>query len=245
MNPSRQQQDFNSSADDRQDSTASLASLMAPLQCAMKTVDGRVELCINGISMHHTLLLLADSGNAYTNLMIGFQNDSAQNSVAPSRADAQAINATDDMIDQIAWITLLDGAVEREDGQAMQRAWERGDCLLDADLRATTSVTRTSDGTLIFNSYDEELLLKVVGELLCDYVARQRGQAITSLNRPDAGLIHALLSISGTISIRPIETESYSTWIDIGINTCPNRSIGPADQCILYDTISNSWHGDV
>ncbi|MCH2148737.1 MAG: hypothetical protein MK095_04825, partial [Phycisphaerales bacterium] len=92
---------------------------------------------------------------------------------------------------------------------------------------------------------DEELLLMVVGELLCSYAAAQRSQPVTALSRPEPGLIRALLSISGTLCIRPIETELYSTWIDIGINTCPQRSIAPANTSIIYDTVGHSWHGDV
>jgi len=245
MIPSNQEPHSSSTSNEQRPATASLAGLMAPVQCALKTVDGTAELRVRGLSMDRTLLLLAESGDEYTNLVLGFRTEVTLPPIESSNTGNFDIHEAGELLDRIAWIVLLDGAVEDGDAQAMQRAWERGGCLLDAEVRATTSVVSDIGGTLVFRSTDEELLLLVVGELLCNYVAEQRSQSITALTRPEPGLVHALLAISGTLSIRPIETELYSTWVDIGINTCPHRSIGPADTSIIYDTVGNSWHGDL
>jgi hypothetical protein len=195
--------------------------------------------------MGQTLVLLATSDTDQANLVMGFKTNVDLPPIEPTRVRKQKIHESREMLDQLAWLVLLDGDVEISDAEAIQNAWGRGDCLLNAELRATTSVVAQANGTLILRSSDEDQLLMVVGELLRNHVAEQRGQPSTALSRPELGLINALLSISGTISIRPIETQIYSTWADVGINTCPNRSIRPADHSIVYDCIGNSWHADV
>ena len=69
-----------------------------------------------------------------------------------------------------------------------------------------------------------------------------RADASENIAPPDLGLVDSILHRTGTISIRPIETEVFSTFMDIGIST-----IGPATQAdytLIYDIFSDSWHGD-
>ncbi len=245
MIPSNYQPKSQGKRSEKMTPAVSLAGLMAPLHCAIHTIDDVTELHITGISMDQTLVLLATSGNDQANVVMGFKTNVDLPPIETHRARKQKIHESQEMLDQLAWLVLLDGDVELSDAEAIQNAWECGDCLLNAELRATTSVVAKANGTLILRSTNQDQLLMVVGELLRNYVAEQRGHPSTALARPELGLINALLSISGTISIRPLETQIYSTWADIGINTCPNRSIRPADHSIIYDNIGNSWHADV
>ena len=63
-----------------------------------------------------------------------------------------------------------------------------------------------------------------------------------NVNAPDLGVMDALLYKTGTISIRPIETESFSSFVDVGVST--GQSNEPADMAVIYDIPSNSWYCD-
>ncbi|MCH2147880.1 MAG: hypothetical protein MK095_00405, partial [Phycisphaerales bacterium] len=138
MIPSNQQPHSSSTSHRQQPAPTSLAGLMAPVQCVMQTVDGVTELRVHGLSMDHALVLLAESGDEHTNLVLGFKTGNALPPIEPPHAGNPGMCESGELLDRIAWLILLDGAVEEGDAQAMQHAWERGDCLLDADLRATT-----------------------------------------------------------------------------------------------------------
>ena len=63
-----------------------------------------------------------------------------------------------------------------------------------------------------------------------------------SVNEPDLGVMDSLLHKTGTISIKPIDTEVFASFIDVGISTaCPTD---PADSSVIYDIHSDSWHCD-
>ena len=142
------------------------------------------------------------------------------------------------------WLARINGPVEDGDAHALHRAWEQQTCLLAAELRASVSLTRGPHDVLVLRTDDQDVALHAAGELFREHVHRTSSRPRERIARPDAGLMHAILGISGTVSIRPIETQCYSTWIDVGINTCPSRSIRPGDCSVIYDTVGNSWHGD-
>ena len=50
-----------------------------------------------------------------------------------------------------------------------------------------------------------------------------------------------LLSASGRIRIRPMETERGMTHLDIGVQVEPDLQ-SPAGVAVLYDSITGQWH---
>ena len=85
-------------------------------------------------------------------------------------------------------------------------------------------------------------LLLVGGRVLRNHVRSRLGHRRYGLECPEADFMHHLLARTGTFSIRRIETEVYSTWVDIGVSTCPDGSAKPADLSLIYDLVSNTWH---
>jgi hypothetical protein len=227
------------------DPPSSLAGLMAPMQCVMHGIDDGHELRLSGVAIDRILPLLAGSGyEDASNLLVGFDPELPANAMQPTGHVPGPRRLSDDLLQHIAWIARIEGPVEDGDAHALHQAWERRSCLLAAELRANLSVIRGVNGVLILRTGDQDVLLHAAGELLREHVHRATGRSLHRIAAPDAGLMHAFLSISGTMSLRPIETQSYSTWIDVGISTCTSRSIRPADCSVIYDTVGNSWHGD-
>ena len=89
MIPSNQQPHSSSTSNEQRPATASLAGLMAPVQCALNTVDGTAELRVRGLSMDRTLLLLAESGDEGANLVLGFKTEAT---LLPSSRRTRAIS---------------------------------------------------------------------------------------------------------------------------------------------------------
>jgi hypothetical protein len=228
------------------DSPSSLAGLMAPMQCIMRTIDHGHELRLSGMPVDRILPLLIDADESdASNLLVGFKPDISDRLIRPTDRVAEPQRLSDDLLSGIAWIAQIDGPVEDGDAHALHEAWEHESCLLAAELRATLSLVLGPNGMLILRAEDQDVLLNAAGELLREHVSRCCARPLHRIAPPEPGLMHALLALSGVLSLRPIETQSYSTWIDVGISTCTSRSINPADCSIVYDTVGNSWHGDV
>jgi hypothetical protein len=139
--------------------------------------------------------------------------------------------------------TLVDGPIEPGDVRAIATARAAGASALTADLRASVTVRIDRDRMVTVEARDESDALIFVAERLRRYVAALRDQPIEEVARPDLELVDRILYRTGSIQIRPIETEVYSTAIDIGIVTSTS-TLGPADTSLIYDVYANSWHGD-
>ncbi len=162
--------------------------------------------------------------------------------------DAMMALAREDMLEKSTilsgggdaqWVACVHGPVELGDANAIVNEVEHSSSPLCADFRMQSIVT-TKDGESIIahvREYDDALTLvatavaQFANELLGDFVSP-----------PDLGLVDSLLERSGIISIRPIETEVFSTFVDIGIST--SGPTEPADSVLIYDIHSDSWHGE-
>jgi hypothetical protein len=88
-----------------------------------------------------------------------------------------------------------------------------------------------------FGEYDDALTH--VATLFAQYGTYCLGEPVSP---PELGLIDRLLERTGFLSISSIETEMFSTFIDIGIETSNNNE--PANIAAIYDIFSDSWHSD-
>ena len=221
----------------------SLAWLLSSVRCVVRRMDDGWELQTSGLSIGRLLNVLssvADEGHT----LVGFSAGEGESSLGPSCLQERGLMVNESILGRIAWAVQINGPIEVEDAQAIQRAWERGDCLLEAEIRALASVEVKANGVLVLQSRDEDTVLRAAGEVLRTHVAAQRGQDVAGIAPPDPGLVHGLLRTSGSLALRPIETEIYSTWVDVGISTCPTGTAKTADTSVIYDVVGNSWHGD-
>ena len=108
----------------------------------------------------------------------------------------------------------------------------------------TTSVRMLQDDVASIRTPSRDQLLCVGGNLLRNHVRSRIDARRCDVTAPEVDFMHHLLARSGTFAIRPIETEVYSTWVDIGISTSPDVDGTPADLSLIYDLISHTWHAD-
>ena len=85
---------------------------------------------------------------------------------------------------------------------------------------------------------------RFVAESFRQYLAAVRLQPSGKVNAPEVPLIESLLDRTGRIAVRPIETEIYSTSIDVGVSTESSGATVPANTSLIYDVHSGTWHGD-
>lgn len=137
------------------------------------------------------------------------------------------------------WVACINGPVEVADADAILKEVNNAEIPLVADLRMQSVITTTEHEGVSAHvrDYDEALLL--VANALAQYVGSIMK---TNVSIPDLGLIDALLERSDLLSIKPIETEVYSTFIDIGVSTSDGSV--PASMAAIYDIYSDSWHCD-
>ena len=137
------------------------------------------------------------------------------------------------------WVACINGPVEVADADAILNEVNNAEIPLVADLRMQSVITTTEhEGVSAYvRDYDEALLL--VANALAQYVGSIMK---TNVSIPDLGLVDALFEQSNLLSIKPIETEVYSTFIDIGISESDGSD--PASMAAIYDIYSDSWHCD-
>jgi len=162
--------------------------------------------------------------------------------------DAMMALAREDMLEKSTilsgssvaqWVACVHGPVELGDAKAIINEVEHSSSPLCADFRMQSIVT-TKDGESVMahvRDYDDALTL--IATAISQYAKTLLGVVISL---PDLGLVDSLLERSGIISIRPIETEIFSTFVDIGIST--SGPSDPVDSMIIYDIHSDTWHGE-
>lgn len=137
------------------------------------------------------------------------------------------------------WAARIHGPVETGDADAIVEAVAESCSPLQSDVRMQMIVTSMGgDGIRAHvRNYDDALIIasSAIGQYATDLLGE-------SMSNPDIGLVDYLLGQTGNISIKPVETEVYSTFVDIGVST--SDSTQPANSTLIYDLISHTWHGD-
>lgn len=144
-------------------------------------------------------------------------------------------------LDHVA--VLVEGPVEPADAAAIGRSLEAGYGALEGDLRAIASARVQNDRTTVIETREAEDAVRFFGATLRRYVAAVMKRAVEDVALPDEGLLLKVLERTGHVTIRPLETEMYATFIDIGMSTACDVEAGPADTSLIYDRVSNTWHG--
>jgi hypothetical protein len=139
---------------------------------------------------------------------------------------------------------LIDGPVEQSDIDAIDAALARDGSPLDAELRAVATMRVLEDRVVTLETRESRDASQLAAENFRHYLAALRGQPSRQFAAPEAAIVERLLEYSGEIAVRPIETEVFSTSIDVGVSTQPDGDTHPADQSLIYDVYSNSWHGE-
>lgn len=228
---------------------SSLASMLVPLRIELQTTE-------RGFALHMTpqrgldaLRVLADWCPAERPItLVGGRLpltdvDAAEHSAVLLGDDAFALPDLR-IAREMAYAVRVDGPVEPRDALAIDRAVRRGDDPLSADLRAMSAVVDTGHGSLLVASRCEESLHRVVADAMRSYLEAFGAQLDGPVSAPEPELIAGLLGVSGALTVRPIETEFFRSFVDIGVSSFTGETVGPANLSLIYDVITKTWHSD-
>jgi len=145
---------------------------------------------------------------------------------------------------QSVLVMRICGPIEARDIAAIREAFASGRAVLDADCRIETAA-QIRDGRLVrIASRNNASLYAVAGRLFQTHLARVRRQVWSDFRMPAPWQMESLFEVTGVISVRPIETEVYSSFVDVGISITELDRTGPAGYSLIYDLISGTWHDE-
>lgn len=139
---------------------------------------------------------------------------------------------------------LVAGPVEQSDGKAMMQAIEAGRSPLEVEFRAIAALEVQRDRVATLHVRDKDYAAMMVAENFRHYLAALRSRPASEFATPEPSQLRRLLEVSGSITVRPIETDVFSTSIDVGISTATDGRRTPADKSLIYDVPSNTWHDE-
>lgn len=149
------------------------------------------------------------------------------------------------LVGAAAWRSMtairIEGPVEASDVEAILAAIAAGRPAISGDLRAVASVRIEPGGGLEFAARSMRPIARLVAEDLACYAAAVLRCAAEEVSRPPLHQVLRLLESSGSICVRPEETDVFAESIDVGIATSAGR---PADRSLIYDLPSDTWHDE-
>jgi hypothetical protein len=150
---------------------------------------------------------------------------------------------------------LVEGPIEARDVRAIVRASQTGQNPLGVEFRAVAAMTVHDDRRITIETRTRDQALRLVAENFRHYVAAVQDQPVDAFGSPDLWQLERLLGISGMLTVRPIETDVFSTSIDVGVSTTASNESAPdeaglpldcrpADRSLIYDLPSHTWHDE-
>jgi hypothetical protein len=160
----------------------------------------------------------------------------ADAAVIPTRTIADFVRVAD--LKQVIFVEVA-GPVDVSDVLFFRTVLQRKLGLLAAEPRVQR-VLQQRGSSVILEARELQDALECMSEALQQYAQRFLGTD-AELTRPPIDMMDRLLSASGRLRIRPIETERGMTHLDIGVQVEPDLQ-SPAGVAVLYDTITGQWH---
>ena len=160
----------------------------------------------------------------------------ADGSIVPTRAVADFVRVAD-----LKHVVLVDvsGPVDVSDVLFFRTLIQRNLGLLSAEPRVQR-VLQQCDSSITLQVRERQDALECMSDALTRYAQRFLGTD-AEMAGPPLDMVDRLLSASGRLRIRPIETERGMAHLDIGVQVEPELQ-SPAGVSVLYDTATGQWH---
>jgi hypothetical protein len=155
----------------------------------------------------------------------------------------RSIDAGGDVSKTVIMVRLA-GPIEAGDVCEICSAYENGLPILDAELRAEQVLIVRSGRVVRAESRGQSSVLALAGRLFQLHIGNVRLQPWSDFSMPAPWQLERLLSVTGTLSVRPLETEVYSSIVDVGISTADLERTGPSSHGLIYDIVSDTWHDE-
>ena len=136
------------------------------------------------------------------------------------------------------WVACVEGPIEVGDANAIIASVSSSNSPLAAECRMQSMITSTTSGGISAHVRNHDDALSLVAEAF-----RQYASNLLNCNAapPELGLVATLFENSDVLSVRPIETEVFSTFLDVGVSSTNETA---AEYTLIYDIHSDTWHGD-
>lgn len=141
-------------------------------------------------------------------------------------------------------VVAIDGPVEPRDAQVINKTIEAGRSPLLCELRAMAALEVIGDRNVVLHCRSHAQALTMAAENFRHYLAARLEKPMSKFSAPQPWHIERLLDETGMLTVRPIETQIFSTSIDVGVNTTRERFDQPANRSLIYDRPSDSWHDE-
>lgn len=145
---------------------------------------------------------------------------------------------------RLAAAVRIAGPIEADDARWIQRGLASGLDPLASEVRTVRAMQVGANRTLLVHVRHARDAMRFVAENLRHFLAAVAELPLADVAPPDVGLLVPLFEPSGELSVRPVETDVYSTSVDVGIVTSPPDAPRPADASLIYDLHGSSWHGE-
>lgn len=142
-----------------------------------------------------------------------------------------------------ATMVRVEGLVELADAKAIREAIRGGRPAWQADFRVVSVLEMADDRALALVTSEQPLALLLVGENLRQYLAAVLDEDVDTIGWLLPGQVSDLLAASGSLLVRAIETDVFSTFVDVGVCTSADEDV-PAARAMIYDLPSASWHSE-
>ena len=136
------------------------------------------------------------------------------------------------------WVACVEGPIEMGDANAIIASISSSNSPLSVECRMSSMIASTDQGGISAHVREQDDAFALVAEAFRQYAGNLLN---CQASAPDLGLMATLFERGDIISVRPIETEMFSTFLDIGISS---SSEGAAEQALVYDIHSDTWHGE-
>jgi hypothetical protein len=154
--------------------------------------------------------------------------------------DALALYVASFDIEQLQMVRV-EGPVDRGDIYAILNKATSGESVLEAELRASSSVEFQSNGPTILESRRIDMIAAALGADLAGYVASILQIARGDVPRPPQQEVMQLLARSGSILIRPADIAVSGGMIDIGICTDKAGEDSGIDTGLVFSPTDGIW----
>lgn len=139
-------------------------------------------------------------------------------------------------------LVRVSGPVERGDITAMLSSTAQGRSPLDVELRGIAATEFRANGPTIIESREIQTVAAALGTDLARYVESILRVPKGEIPEPPDSAVMRLLARSGSIMVRPQDTELLGNNVDVGICTSPKTHQGKIDTSLVFCRPDGTWH---
>ncbi len=155
--------------------------------------------------------------------------------------DSLELYAKSFAIEELA-IVRIDGPIDRGDILAMLTSASQARSPLDVELRGVAAAEFVRGGPTVLESREIDVVAAALGMDLARYVESVLRIPSGEIPRPPDSEVMRLLAKSGSVLVRPQDTELLGQNVDVGICTSRGDRRRQIDTSLIFCRPEGTWH---